>query len=289
MRGKIGFSKFNCQKTLFRIKKFWQYLVLCLVFHDGIAQSASLQMGARANGMAYASSCLSDVWSLTNNIGGLAKADQTVVAFSYHAIPSFKFFNRMAAVFAVPIKSGVAGASVFRFGDNLYNEQIVSLGFANSFGLASLGVKVNYLQYHAEGLGTNTAFTVSFGGIAELTSQISIGAHIVNINQPVINELTEERIPTRLIAGMAFKPSDKVIIIAEIEKDLEHSAIWKTGLEYQVVKKIAFRTGFNLNPEVAFFGIGFKPRKFVLDYALQFNDPPGLSHQATVAYQFKHK
>lgn len=246
-------------------------------------------MGARANGMAYASSGLSDVWSLTNNIAGLAKLDQPEIAFSYHAIPSFKFFNRMATVFAMPLKSGVGGASVFRFGDDLYNEQIVSLGFANSFGLASLGVKVNYLQYSAEGMGTTIAFSVSFGGIAELTPQISVGAHIVNINQPVINKVTEEKIPTRLIAGMAFKPSEKVSLISEIEKDLEHSATWKTGLEYQVVKKIAFRTGFNLNPEVAFFGIGFKLRKLVLDYALQFNSPPGLSHQATVAYKFKQK
>jgi hypothetical protein len=246
-------------------------------------------MGARANGMAYASSCLADVWSLTNNVAGLVKADCAAGAFSYHAIPSFKSFNRTAAVFAIPVKSGVAGAGVFRFGDDLYNEQTVSLGFANSFGLASLGVKVNYLQYHAEGIGTNTAFTVSFGGIAELTPQISVGAHIININQPVINELTEERIPTRLIAGMAFQPSDKTIIISEIEKDLEHSATWKTGLEYQVFKKIALRTGFNLNPEVAFFGMGFKARKFDLGYALQLNDPLGLSHQATVTYEFKSK
>src|SRR3546814_5282531 len=61
------------------------------------------------------------------------------------------------------------------------------------------------------GLGAITAFTVSFGGIATLTPQLLFGAHIVNINQPIINELTQERIPTRLLAGMAFKPSDKLI------------------------------------------------------------------------------
>lgn len=262
---------------------------MCLAIHHGLAQSASVQMGARANGMANASATLTDIWSLTNNIAGLAKTDQTAFAFSYHAIPSFKFFNRMAAVFAVPVKSSVAGAGVFRFGDDLYNEHILSLGFANRFGLASLGLKINYIQYHAAGMGTNTAFTLSFGGIAELTSQLSVGAHIVNINQPVINELTAERIPTQLIAGVAFKPSGKVILTSEIEKDLDHPPVWKTGFEYQVLKNIAFRTGFNLNPEIAFFGFGFKPGKFDLDYALQFHNPLGLSHQATVAYQFKHR
>ncbi|MEX2235320.1 MAG: hypothetical protein WD824_24365 [Cyclobacteriaceae bacterium] len=251
-----------------------------------MAQSASLQMGARAHGMGHSSSCLSDIWSLNNNIAGLAKTDRAGAAFSYHAIPTAKFFNRMAAVLSIPVKSGAAGVSLFRFGDDLYNEQVFSMGFANTFGLASLGLKLNYIQYHAEGLGTNTAFTASFGGMATLTPELLLGAHIVNVNQPIINELTEERLPTRLVAGIAFK-SDKLILAAEIEKDLHYSPTLKSGLEYQIFKKIAFRTGFNLNPESGFFGLGFKSRRFDLDYSLQFNDPLGLSHQATVACQFK--
>jgi hypothetical protein len=262
---------------------------LCLLFSDAAAQSASLQMGARAHGMGYASSGLSDAWSLTNNIAGLGKVEDASIAFSYHAIPSFPFFNRMAAAFVVPLKTGVAGASVFRFGDDLYNEQILSLGFANSFGLASLGMKLNYLQYHAEGMGTNTALTVSFGGIANLTPQVSVGAHIVNLNQPVINEWTGERIPTRLMAGVTFKPSNKLIIAGEIEKDLEYSPIWKSGLEYQLYKKISIRTGFNLNPESGFFGVGFKSRRFAFDYALQFAEALGISHEASVSYQLNER
>ncbi len=246
-------------------------------------------MGARAHGLANASSCLSDPWSLTNNIAGLAKAENPVVAFSYHAIPSIPFFNRVAALFSMPVTDGGAGISVFRFGDNLYNELSISAGAAHTFGLASLGLKVNYLQYHAEGLGTNTALTLSFGGIAEITPQVSVGAHIVNINQPIINKSSGERIPTSLIAGIACKLSDKTIILTEIEKDLEYSPIWKMAFEYQPVKRIVFRTGFNLNPEIGFFGVGFKPNKFDLDYSLQFNDAFGISHQATVLYQFRQK
>jgi hypothetical protein len=246
-------------------------------------------MGARANGMAYASACLYDEWSLCNNVAGLAKIKTPQVAFSYNAIPSFKFFNRMAAAFIVPVSGAAAGFNIFRFGDDLYSEQILSLGFANQFGLASLGLKINYLQYRAEGLGTNTAFTVSFGGLAELTSQISVGAHIVNINQPVINPSTGERIPTRLVAGLGFKPSTKIVIGAEIEKDLQYPPLLKAGIEYQFLKKVAFRTGFSIHPEVAFFGTGFKGNKFDIDYALEVNDPLGFVHQATVAYRLKRK
>ena len=217
---------------------------------------------------------------------GLARNTHTTAAFSYQAVPSFESFNRMAAVFALPLRTGIAGAGVFRFGDDLYNEHIVSLGFANTFGLASLGLKINYVQYRAEGFGTSTAFTASFGGIAKLTDVLLLGAHIININQPVINDLTQERIPTRLIAGIAYQPSEKLFVTAEVEKDLEHAAFLKAGFEYWLYKKIAFRTGFNLNPDTGFFGTGYKVRKFDLDYALQFSTALGLSHQATVSCKF---
>ncbi len=234
--------------------------------------------------MGNASACLSDVWSITSNVAGLASIKSFEVAATYHAIPLFTPFNRTAAVVALPLKSGVLGASVFRFGDDLYSEQIASLAFANTYGLASLGLKANAIQYRAEGLETRTAFSLSFGGIATLTPQLSVGAHIVNINQPVINDLTGDRLPTRLAVGVSLKLSTRVITALELEKDLQNPPMIKTGIEYSVFDKLAFRTGFNLHPQAGFFGIGGSLGKLQLDYALQFADAFGLSHQATVTF-----
>lgn len=244
-------------------------------------------MGARAEGMGYASACLADAWSIHNNIAGLAKTKSATAGFSYHAIPSAPFFNRVGAVLAAPVKAGAAGIGIFRFGDALYNEHIFSLGSAHTFGLASLGATVNYLQYRASGLDTYRALTVSFGGIATLTPHLSFGAYIQNINQPVINPMTEERAPTKLHAGMSFAPSSRLIIAAEIEKDLEYQPTIKSGLEYKPHKKIAFRTGLNLHPQSGFFGFGIQNLKLQADYALQLNYALGLAHHATVTYRLK--
>lgn len=246
-------------------------------------------MGARAHGMGYSSACLEDVWSMTNNVAALAKVKTSSAAFSYHSLPSFTPFDRMSGIIALPLFGGVAGGSVFRFGDDLYNEQILSLGFANTFGLASLGFNLNYIQYRAEGLESVGAFTASFGGLATITSQLSFGAYIMNINQPVINELTRERIPTRLTAGFGLKISDKVFVASEVEKDLQQAPVVKGGFEYRPFGKIAFRTGFNLQPQAAFFGLGFKVRKFDLDYALQSNRAVGWSHEASITCQYKKR
>jgi len=253
--------------------------------YSTFSQSSSTVLSARAHALGNASACLSDEWSVVNNIGGLASVTKVTTAFSFKAIPQFKSFNKMAMVGAIPTKLGVAGFGVYRFGDDLYSEQILSAGFGNRFGLASLGIKVNYIQYNAEGFGRKDVFTISAGGIAELTPQLLVGAYIVNINQPKLEE-GDERVPTILTVGIAFKPINKVFITTEIEKDLDYDATWKAGIEYQMHKKFLFRTGFNINPNAGFVGLGFRPAKFLLDYAFEYASNIGALHQATVGYQF---
>jgi hypothetical protein len=246
-------------------------------------------MGARVMGLGNAGVCIGDEWSVVNNVGGLSKIEEITVPVSQYAIPSFKPFNRLAATIAFPTKVGVMGTSFFRIGDDIYNEQVVSLGYSNQFGLASLGLKVNYIQYHAEGFGTTTAFTVSLGGIAEITPKLSIGATVDNINQPKLSDNSEERIPARFRVGTLMNLSEKVLAIMELEKDSENSPIVKAGLEYILHKRFTARTGFNLNPQSAFGGLGFKLKKFKIDYAFHFHEQLGAAHQASVILNLKRK
>jgi len=270
------------------VRNFILLVYLVFAVYTLAAQSSSTLMGARAEGLGYTSACLTDEWSLFNNIGGLSAVKNATAAFTYQARPGITAFNSMAAVMAVPLSYGVAGAGIFRFGDNLYNEQILTAGYSSTFGLASLGIKANYIQYNAEGYGRKGIASLSAGGIAKLTPVFSIGAHIININQPKLTD-DGERLPTTLIAGIAFTPSEKLLITTEIQKDLEYSAAVKAGLEYQPYKKITFRTGVNVNPGAGYIGIGFKPGKFILDYAFMHATDLGASHQATVSYRLNGK
>jgi hypothetical protein len=263
---------------------------MLLVTSQLAAQSSSTLMGARAMGVAYASSCLEDEWSLFNNPAGISSVKQTSTAFTYKVHPSLKSFNSMAGVFTLPLKFGVTGLGVYRFGDELYNEHVISAAFANQFGLASLGVKVNYIQYQGEGFGTTGMVTVSLGGIARFSDKFLVGAHILNINQPkVTSEDRDETVPAILIAGLAWKPSAKLLLTTEIEKDIDYPLLWKTGIEYQAHSKVSLRTGYRIEPSAAFFGLGLKPKKFTIDYAFEYNFQLGASHQASVGYKFQSK
>lgn len=253
------------------------------------SQSNHTLIGSRAQGLGYATSAMYDEWSLFNNVAGLARIDHLSAGFTYEVHPQLKSFNRMAATCTMPLRTGAVGGSVFRFGDDLYNEQMLSLGYANEFGLASLGLKVSYIQYHAEGFETKGFFSFGFGGIANLTPTFSLAAHITNIAQGKINEDPEERIPTILTAGFSYRPTTRVLITSELEKDLDYRVKWKSGIEYTPFKKFSFRTGFNAERYALFMGTGFKVTKFTFDYAFQYQSYMGTVHQASVTYHVNEK
>ena len=192
----------------------------------------------------------------------------------------------MGAVFGNPLSFGTIAGGVFRFGDAVYNEQLVSLAFANSIGNTSLGAKVSYIQYRAEGYGTHYAIGVNVGGITQITSKLLIGAWIQNINQPKLSFDNSEKAPVKLIASAGFKPSDKLMIVTEIEKDIIYQPVWKTGIEQTIHKKFLARLGFNLNPQAFFFGVGFYNQKIKIDYSLQSLNRLGAAHQASFSYIF---
>lgn len=253
-----------------------------------IAQSVSTQIGASAMSMGYATSGITNEWSLFNNPGGLGKIKQPNVAFAYEAQAQLKSANRMATALNKPFKWGTVSTGLFRFGDDLYNEQIVSVGFGNQLGIASLGMKANLIQYRAAGFGVTHALSFDCGGIAKLTEKLSIGAYITNLTQSHIGQ-DDERLPTRLTAGLTYNPEKNILITTELSKELDYSTTWRTGLEYSFHQKVFFRTGFNLHPNTAFFGVGISKKKIRFDYAIQLNQLTGVSHQASASYWFSQK
>ncbi len=261
------------------------FLVLFILFAKITnAQSTSTLMGGRAAGMGFASATMTDEWSLFNNIGGLGKVKEFNASFGYEAKPALVGADRMAVSISAPTKVGSFGLGIFRFGDDIYNEHIASLGFGNQIGNTALGIKLNYVQYRAEGLGVSTAMSVDFGGITQITSQISIGAYITNLTQSKLQSINGEYLPTKLVAGLGFRPSEKVFVATEIGKDIDYNAAWRTGIEYTLYKKVFFRTGFNLNPNAAYFGLGVQKKKLKFDYAIRLGQRIGTAHQASAIY-----
>lgn len=254
--------------------------------------------GARAAGMGYTTTTLSDVWAVGNNAAGLGNLTQAEVGFyaeNRFLIPNF---NSAALAVALPLgeisanhsKNGVLGFEAQRFGGKLYSEQRVGAGYGYRGSLVSVGARLDLLQVSIEGLGSKRAVALSLGGQAEIVpKRLVFGAYLYNLNQARLAHYQDERVPTVLRAGLSYRPTDKVTLNVETEKDVEQDADFKAGLEYQVLKPLAVRAGFSALTEQTTGGLGFYTGQLRIDYAAAWHSALGLSQHVSVGLRLEKK
>lgn len=263
----------------------WLVNLLLISTWYGNAQSVNTRLGGRAAAMGYAGFCVADESAIFNNVGALAHIKQSSAFFCYDAAAEIPGANRTGASLSVSTAAGTAAFGFFRFGDMVYNEQMLSVAFGNRIGITSLGVKINYVQYQADGFGSRSTITADLGCITQLTPQFSVGAGIFNITQSKIAD--DDELPVVLVAAFGFQPDQKFLFATEVEKRPGSPAAIKSGVEYGIYKKLFFRTGINLYPASLFGGIGTKTNRVTMDYAMKFSNVLGFAHQASASYSLK--
>src|SRR6476661_2301164 len=180
--------------------------------------------GARAAGLSNASVALGgEVWAMGNNVAGLGEVSAPAVGFYAENRYFSSALNVAALSVALPMgpllpgstasqpqraKNGVVGLEAQRFGGRLYNETRLGLGYGYRFGLISLGGRVDVLQVSIEGLGSRRVVLGSLGGQVEVVpGRLTFGAALYNLNQARLASYQDERVPTVLKAGLAFRPT----------------------------------------------------------------------------------
>ena len=262
-------------------------LIFVISHNRCLCQNGVYNLGARSSALANASATISDEWALFNNVAGIGDLDHTKALASFNR-DGFAPFSTMGAGFILSQKWGQAGISFFRFGDEIFNESKIGLGYGTKISFVSLGIQLNYVQLSFDEFGSKGALAVEIGGIAEVVPGLLIGIHAFNLNQARLFEddlSGDDRIPTVLRLGLAYRAFEKVLIAIEVEKDVDLPARFRAGLEYQITDKFILRTGVSTDPFKNFFGFGFRPKRFSLDYALE-NDPNlGVSHELSISYR----
>lgn len=240
-------------------------------------------------GMGNANATIGDVWSIFNNIGGLSKINYSQATFSYDHRLGIDELTTLAAGVAIKSKNKALGLGISSFGSEHFSQNQIGIGFSNQLGIASLGIKVNYLQTSIEGFGRGAAAVIEFGGVAELTPELFFGAHINNVTRARFGKNSDDRLPTTIKAGISYRPATKVMVNIEAEKDILLDPLLKMGLEYNLMERVWARVGMNTNPGKFFFGMGFRPKRFHLDYALTQHPNLGNTHHFSFNYLFLGK
>ncbi len=292
-------------------------LTLAAVLPAGLARAQGNGpgvRGARAAALGNASVALAgEVWSMGNNVAGIAEIQRPTVGFyaenryfsaalNVGALAVALPLSRPAAPVAASVMPGAEGATpapaapptwarhgvvafeAQRFGGQLYNETRVGAGYGYRFGQISLGGRVDVLQVSIEGLGSRRVLFGTLGGQIEVVPRrLSFGASLYNLSQTRLASYEDERVPTILKAGLAYRPSAQVVLLAETEKDVERAANFKFGLEYRPVPILAARLGLASLTEQASAGIGVLAGAFQIDYAASFQQALGFSQHLSIS------
>jgi hypothetical protein len=251
------------------------------------AQIRTLGIG-RAAGMGNASVTLNDQWAIFNNIGGLAWIDKTSAFTTFDNRFNMAGFNTVTAGMVAPTRFGMAGGlTISQFGSEAYRETNFSIGVSHKISNVSIGLRANYFQLAIDGLGTRRLLALEFGGVMKLTETIFIGAHIYNFNQAKVADFQEERLPVVMKAGISYRPTAKLILNLETEKDISFPQALKAGLEYKIIPTLAVRTGISSKPIASSYGFSFSFYAFEFLYALNTHPQLQPSHHLALVYLFR--
>lgn len=276
-------------------------LLVCwsMMFQCVFAQNPSISgtSGAINTAMAGIGASVANEWAIFNNIGALSAYQNILPSamLSFENRFGIKALNSYHFGIISPIAFGGVGGMTFqRFGDKHFNQTQVGIGYSHQISLVSVGAKVNYFQIAVDDQigvtqGARSNFLLELGGLAQLSKKWAVGIYGYNFTQSKLRVLDagEDRIPVILKAGVSYQPIEAVFLSLETEKHIDYPATFRAGLNYRIHKYFYVRTGISTEPFLSAFGIGFHPKDFAFDYALNNQSALGWVHQFSIRYALR--
>jgi hypothetical protein len=267
-----------------------KYIIGLLLLFPFVSFSQGwLPMGGRSNSMANATVAMSDPWSYHHNPGALAEVEKVSIGACYENRFLLKELQSQGLVYVQPLKTGVLSFGAQSYGYNLYRTFRIGAGYSLKLSEKfSAGVQLNYQGIRlSENYGSKNILTAEFGILAKLTENWKIGVSVFNLGRAKLSAYEDDRFTTLMRLGTSYSFSKKVIVAAEVEKNVDYKLRLKAGLDYQVVKNFFFRAGFATQPVEVTFGFGYKFKVVQLDFGSAYHQQLGWSPHFSLTYQGK--
>lgn len=255
---------------------------------SGINTSLQAQavIGARELAVGQATSALQHTdWSMFGN-PALMSEDEYSVSFFGVRYFGLSEITDMAFSGSYPTKFGVLGAGAHRYGDDLFNENRLRLGYKNSFSGFHFGVILNYNHVAmGGGYGSAGALGIDVGLAASILSTLWIGAKATNINQPAYGSLNNEKLPRELSIGLSYQLSDRALVTTDVVKDVQFPISYCGGIEVSVIEKLVGRAGITTEPLTFSGGIGYGRDFWAVNIAVQRHENRVLGYSPAIDFK----
>ena len=254
--------------------KICLYLFLSFI---SIPCFAQLNMGARGLGLGQATTALIDYeWSLFSNP---ALVNNEEIAVGFYGLRNYGFSNLtdMAATGSVPTKFGVTSVGFHRYGDNLFNETRIRVGYKNMWQMLHFGLALNYNHISFGGdYGSGGAVGIDVGIAAQLLSDLWIGAKSSNVNNPAYDGINEE-LARDISIGFTYSLNELALLSFDLVKDVRFPISYRGGVEMDFVEGLTGRIGITTEPISYSFGFGYSMTRWDINVAVQKHELLGFS------------
>ncbi len=223
-------------------------------------------------GTGTAGSGIETLWTNPAGLPGVEKIGATAFIEQRFALSELRDIYAGAVL---PSKVGTFGLRATTFGFDTYREQQFALSYgrllAENF---SIGGSLIAQSISIEGYGSKVVATFDLGLQARLSKFLAVGFRAYSPFRPEV--VPGEPLPGSLTLGLAYTPNQKVLILADVEKDLEYDARVRVGLEYQPVEPLYLRFGITSGPAEISLGIGYSLADAVrFDFSARYHETLG--------------
>lgn len=249
-------------------------------------QNGRWQTGAAEAGIANATAAYTQGNILFHNVGALGFIDRSRISFGYDYRGFVEGLNNVSLQVLKAGDNRSIGLGIFKSGDDVLNEFVASVGIGQRLGLASLGVKVNYYQTFSEAYGYRRVYSISAGGIAQLSPEVLWGTYIENAGRYTGAEGNIE-LPVKIATGFSYHPTDNLMLAVSGQLTPEDPIRIQTGFAYTFLNALDLRMGINWAVKNFHFGLGYNIGQFEIDYAFTPVQPLGNMHSVTLNVYLK--
>ncbi len=276
-------------RKLFDLHRF-KLFTLCVAFLAisgiGTLLQAQAVIGARELAVGQATTALQDTdWSIFGNPALMSENEGTVSFFGVRYF-GLSELTDMAFSGSYPTKFGVVGAGAHRYGDDLFNENRLRLGYKHSFSGFHFGAILNYNHVAmGGGYGSAGALGIDVGLAAPIISGLWIGAKATNINQPEYGSLNNEKLPRELSIGLSYKLSDRALFTTDIVKDVQFPISYRGGIEVSIIDNLVGRVGTTTEPLTFSSGFGYGMDFWAINIAVQRHENRVLGYSPAIDFK----
>lgn len=276
-------------QKLFDLHRF-KLIILSVAFLTvsgiGTLLQAQTVIGARELAVGQTTSALQGTaWSMFGNPALMSENERSV---SFFGIRYFGLaeISDMAFAGSYPTNFGVVGVGAHRYGDDLFNENKLRLGYKHSFAGFHFGAILNYSHVaFGGGYGSAGALGVDIGLAAPIISDLWIGAKATNINQPEYGSKNNEKLPRELSIGLSYQLSDIALFTSDVVKDVQFPISYRGGVEVSIIENLMGRAGVTTEPLTFSGGFGYSRDFWAVNIAVQRHENRVLGYSPAIDFK----